>query len=435
MSRPGEGPPERSYRALLAIPSIRRIMVTMQVARIAQAMVGVAIVLFTLVEYRSPGLAGLVTFMSIAPGLVVSPVAGALLDRHGRVRLVILDYFVAGSALVLIGLLALADALAPAVLVAITAVSSLTGILSATGLRSLFPLIVPRPLWERANAIDSNGYVVATVLGPPVAAALVGIAGGPITLIAIGGAYGLAAVAMIGIPDPKNETASTGRLLLDAWQGLVYAWRNRTIRGLGFSISVLNLYAGMQTIVVPLLVLDRLRLGETVVGLLFALSGLAGMVSAFVFGRLDTRGREWRMLVVPMLLTAPSVALLLVAATTGSPVAAGSAVALIALSLALTGFLNGPLDIALFTVRQRRTDPAWMGRAFAVSMAFNFAGYPIGAALAGALAGVSIEAAIAVGVVACVVAAILAATLIPRHEPEPASPAVPVSPPPLPPAG
>ena len=38
----------------------------------------------------------------------------------------------------------------------------------------------------------------------------------------------------------------------------------------------------------------------------------------------------------------------------------------IALSMAAAGLINGPLDIALFTLRQRRTDPAWMGRAFTV---------------------------------------------------------------------
>ena len=51
-------------------------------------MVSIAIVLFTLTEYGSPALAGLVTLASILPGLLVAPIAGALLDRHGRMRLV-----------------------------------------------------------------------------------------------------------------------------------------------------------------------------------------------------------------------------------------------------------------------------------------------------------------------------------------------------------
>ena len=63
----------------------------MQLVRIAQSMVGVALVLFSLTRYGSPTLAGLVTFAGIAPGLLISPIGGALLDRHGRTRLIRLD--------------------------------------------------------------------------------------------------------------------------------------------------------------------------------------------------------------------------------------------------------------------------------------------------------------------------------------------------------
>jgi MFS family permease len=162
-----DAPRDRSYRALFAVPTLGRTILAMQIARIAQSMVGVALVLFTLDAYRSPALTGLVTFVSVFPGLMLSPIAGALLDRHGRVRLIILDYLVALGALVLLGGLALADALPPPLLVAITLMSSLTMVLSQTGLRSLFPLVAPQHLWERVNAMDSNGYVIATILGPP----------------------------------------------------------------------------------------------------------------------------------------------------------------------------------------------------------------------------------------------------------------------------
>ena len=410
---------ETSYRALLSIPRLGRVIVSMQVARIAQSMVGVALVLFVLQEYRSPALAGLVTFAGIVPGLLVAPIAGALLDRHGRTRLIILDYVVALASLVLIGLLAIADALPASLLVTIAVLSSVTGILSHTGLRSLFPILVPEHLWERVNAVDSNGYVVATILGPPIAAALVTVLGGPVALLIIGTLYGFAAIALIGAPDPASTSASSGNLIQDAWDGLRYTFRNPTLRGLGLAVTTLNIAGGMSTIVVPLIVLDRLQAGETAVGLVFAVSGITGMISVFLFGRTDTRGREWLMLTVPMLLMAPTFALLLLAADATVP-AAG--LGILALALGLYGLLNGPLDIALFTVRQRRTDPAWMGRAFAVSMAFNFVGYPVGAAIAGVLATSSIELAVIVGVVAALVASLLAAVLIPRSgslEPRP----------------
>jgi MFS family permease len=404
---------ERSYRALLHVPGLARLLLSMQLSRIAQSMVGVALVLFTLNEYHSSALTGAVTFASVLPGLLVAPVAGVLLDRHGRTRLVILDYAVALLAMAAIGGLALGHALSVPVLFAITIVSSLTSILSQTGLRSLFPLLVPERLWERVNAIDSNGYLVATIVGPPVAAGLVSLVGGPTTLILIGVLFGAAAIAMIGAPDPDTRTVTRGSLLIDAWDGIRYTWQNRTLRGLGFSISLLNLSGGMVTIVVPLIILDRLHAPEVAVGLVFAASGVAGMIAALIAGRVDSRGREWSLLVLPM--GGIAVAdLFLLGGNHAPDVVTG--LLFVGFGLALGGLLNGPMDIGLFTIRQRRTDPAWMGRAFAVSMAFNFTGYPIGAALAGAIAVVSIDAAIIVGAVASVLAGVLAAVMIPRRE-------------------
>ena len=408
-------PADRSYRALLRVPTMGRVLISMQVARIAQSMVGVALVLFALDRYGSPAFAGLVTFASILPGLLISPIAGALLDRHGRIRLVVLDNLVALVAMVVMGLLALVDLLPGPLLVLIAVLGSLTSILTHVGLRSLFPILVPEHLWERVNAVDSNGYVVASILGPPLAAVLVAVLGGPIALIAIGLAFGIAAIVLISVPEPPSPTASTGRVLADAVAGVRYTWHNRTLRGLGFAVTLSNLAHGMATIVVPVIVLQRFGLSEVVVGLVFAASGIAGMVSALAFGRMDTRGREWSMLVWPMAALVPVLGLLLVAA--GQEVVAVG-LAVLFLEMALVGILIGPMDIALFTVRQRRTDPAWMGRAFAVSMAFNYVGVPVGAIVAGLLADGSLEVAIVVlGVGGSAMAALAAAFLVPRTDP------------------
>ena len=137
-------------------------------------------------------------------------------------------------------------------------------------------------------------------------------------------------------------------------------------------------------------------------GTVFAVLGVGGAVAALVFGRMNSEGRERRMLVLPMF--ASGAALLLLLPAQLAPMVA---------AMTLVGLLNGPMDIGLFTLRQRRTDPAWMGRAFAVSMNFNFAGFPIGSAIAGWLAARSIEGAVAFGVVACLLAGAIAALGIP----------------------
>jgi MFS family permease len=400
--------PEASYRALGRVPFLARALLGMQISRIGQSMVGIALVLFTLDRYHSPELAGFVTFAGIAPGLAVSPIAGAILDRHGRTRFIVLDFLIAMASLGAIGILALADLLPPWLLVLIAALSALTGPLSATGLRSLFPLMAPRHLWERLNAIDSNGYVVAAIFGPPLAATFVALLGGPAAIILVGLVFGIAAIILWPVPDPETDPHSSGSLLRDAWLGLRYTWSNPTLRGLGFSITTLNLGGGMLTILIPLIVLERLHLSELAVGGVFAVQGVFGLVAGLVAGRMDTRHRERSLIAWPMLLFAPATALLLI----------GGSIVPVVVAMAVIGLVNGPMDVAMFTLRQRRTDPAWLGRAFAVSMSFNFAGYPVGSAIAGTLAARSIEAAIVVAVVACLVATIFAIRLIPRRAEE-----------------
>jgi MFS family permease len=399
--------PPPSYRALLAIPSFGRIVLGMTMSRIGGGMLGVALVLFALERFDSPALAGIVTFTSIAPGLFISPIAGALLDRHGRTRLIVLDQLVGAGSLILVAVLALAGTLSPILLVLITTVAGLTAPLSNVGLRTLFPIIVPKRLWERANAVDSNGYVVATLVGPPAAGLLAQVIGGPLTLLVIAALFGVAAMVFTGVVDPVTETQSTGRLLVDAWQGLVYTVRNPTLRALGVSLAVSNLAWGIVSIVLPVLVLRDLGLGEAVVGIAFAVSGLTGGVGALVAGRWRTQGHERTMLIWPMLgMGATTLAL-----------AAVPVLPMILAVMAIQGLLNGPLDIALFTLRQRRTDPAWMGRAFAVSMALNFVGYPFGAALGGSLVALGVVPSLLAATAFATIAGVLAFVMLPRTAP------------------
>ena len=384
-------------------------MLAMQIARIAQSMVGIVAILFALQRYDSPQLAGLVAFASIFPGLIVSPVAGALLDRHGRVRLIILDYMVATAALVTIAWLSLTGLLPAWLLVGIVAVAAITGPLSSSGLRSLFPLMVPEPLWERVNAVDSNGWVLATLVGAPFGAVFAQLVGFEAAFALIAGAYFVAALVIFGAPDPRTDTASSGNLWRDAWLGLVYTWNNRTLRSLAISLSTMNLAGGMVEIVVPGLVLRHLGMGQDTVGYMFGLSGAFGVFSALFAGRMKTEGQERRLILIPALGFVFSTAILL---WPGSIVP-------IALSMAATGLLNGPLDIAMFTLRQRRTDPAWMGRAFTVSMNLNFSGFPIGAAVTGVILSVwPVETAILFGVAANALGVLLGYVLIPRGDDE-----------------
>jgi MFS family permease len=347
-------------------------------------MVTVTLVLFVLARYHSPQLAGATAFFSIFPGLVVSPVAGALLDRHGRTRLVVLDYLIAAITVVALAVLSSRSLLPWGGLLTIVAFASLTNPLSNSGARSLFPIIAPPVMWERANALDSSGHVVAQLVGAPVAGILIGLLGPEWALGSCGLVFGAAALVMLRLPEPPSTTVAQGSLALNAWRGLQYVARHATLRGLALTLATFNLSWGILTIAVPVLVLDRLHQGPATVGFLWGAMGGAGLVAALIAGRISSHGRERRLMFGAILVSAAGMALL--------PFA--YALPLVLAALIVVGGANGPFDIGLFTLRQRRTDPAWFGRAFAVSMSVNWVGQPIGSALAGPLIGSSLNLAL-----------------------------------------
>ncbi|HKC91844.1 MAG TPA: MFS transporter [Candidatus Limnocylindria bacterium] len=385
----------------------------MLLARTATTMVQLILVLFALERFHSAGLAGAVTFLALAPGLLMSPIAGALLDRHGRVKLMVVDYVVAGTALALIVGLGATDLLSEAPLLAIVAIMSLTFPLSTAGVRTMFPLIVPRPLWERANAIDSNAYVVSSIFGPAIAGALVATVGSLWALALTAALYALAAIITVPLRDPLGRVPHGG-LLADAWAGVVYTWRNASLRGLGISVSTANIANGLFFIGLPVLVLSRLGGSAAQVGQMFALMGVTAAVSVLFVGRVGTEGRERQFLAGAMLLTGVGYGLVLI-----SP-----SLLFAALALALIGLATGPFDVVLFTLRQRRTDPAWLGRAFAVSMSLNFMGFPVGSAIGGAVAPISLELAFLAALALEAIAAVFSFALIPKAHAEPALAAV-----------
>ena len=364
------------------------------------------LVLFVLERYQSPQLAGITAFLAILPGLLLAPLAGALLDRYGRARLVVAYYLIAALAAGLIAGLSVAHALPPPVLLIIVTVASLTNPLSNAGARSLFPMLVPRPMWERANALDSSGHVIANLLAAPMAGVLVGFIGGEWALAAAGVVFLAAAAVMLRLPEPSGAPRAEGSVLRNAWRGLAYVVRNPTLRGLAVTLSVANLGSGVIYIALPVLVLDRLHSGPTVVGFLWGAMGAGGLIAALVAGRVSTLGRERQMMVATTLLCCAAMAVLPFAGS----------LAIVAVAVIVLGIANGPFDIALFTLRQRRTDPAWFGRAFAVSMSVNYIGSPIGSALAGPLIAWSLNAALWFAVAVSLIAAFFPLLMIPAQD-------------------
>lgn len=368
-------------------------------------MVALGLVLFVLSRYHSPQLAGAAVFLFTFPGLLLSPLAGALLDRYGRARLVTVDYLVAALMLAAIAVLSIGHALPPALLLLICGLASLTGPLGIGGARSLVPSLVPAHLWERANALDTSSDMFSGIVGAPLAGVIVGLAGGEAALGASALLFALAGVAMFTVRDGGFKPQG-GAVLVEAWSGLLYVLRNRTLVGLAVTFFAFSVGWGCLVLAVPVLVLGPLHEGPAAVGYVWGLVGVAGLASMLFVGRIRTEGRERQLMAGAILAMAAVMAVMPFARS----------VVVVAAALIGIALVETPFDLAFLTLRQRRSDPARFGRVFAISVSLNMIGGPVGAAIAGPLIAWSLNATLWFAVAFTALAALFALVVIPARD-------------------
>ncbi|KWI58956.1 MFS transporter [Burkholderia ubonensis] len=395
-----------SYRSLLNIPGLSPLLVAATCSRLAGRMFVLSVVLFVLARFSSPELAGWLTFAAIVPGLVVSPVAGAILDRVGPTIAVRIDFIASAIFVAAVSVVGWSGSTDPVVLAVPVVLYSLTGPLGAAGTRTLLPRVVPPAALDRANALDTAIYAVVDVVGPALAGVMAASLGPTAAILLIATAYAGAAVFLSFVPHRPGLARSQVSIWQQAMEGIRMVAAQPTLRGLAISYSLYQVTWGALIVVVPTFVAEHFSKGaaSSITGLMWTAVGVAGGLGALLAGHLHTVDRERRIMAVGMAVTA----------TAAWPVAGEFGLGGLVAALIVVGIASGPIDVALLTLRQRRTDPRQLGRVMSISMSLNVAGFPIGSAIAGTLTATSSSAALMMAGIASAMAA-LATSAIP-HE-------------------
>jgi len=395
------------YRQLLRLPDVRALLLAACLSRLAGRMLGLSIVLYVLDRHRSPVLAGWVTFALVAPGLVVSPLAGAWLDRMGPARAIVLD--MAASALLILALAVagLADMLPVPLLFVLVTLFSLTSPLSSAGVRVLLPRLVPPASLDRANALDTTSYAAIDVAGPAIAGLLFATIGATPSLFTIAALYALAALSLVTVAQRPSPASSRDRkpVVQEAIDGVVHVLSHASLRGLAISYALYMVSLGILYVAVPAIVVRQAGAEGMTIGGLWALMGMAAAAGALAIGHMRTDSRERLVMMAGMIASAVAI----------YPVAASFGLLGLAIGLAGVGFFSGPIDVGLLSLRQRRTDPVRLGRVLAVSISLNSSGFPLGSALGGFLIVRSTELTFVAAAAASILAALTAWVLIPRR--------------------
>ncbi|RDI22190.1 MFS transporter [Lentzea flaviverrucosa] len=381
-----------TYRQVLLTPRVAPLLGAALCSRLAEQMFTLVLVFHVLDVFGSAALAGVVVFAAVAPGLVVSPLAGALLDRTGVVRSIVADLV---ASAVLVGALAFAPASVTLVLV-LAALYSLTSPLNLAGVRVLLPRLVPRHAAERANALDSGLFNLVEVLGPVLAGTVFVLAGGQTALLVVAALYLVACPLVLLLPSDRPSHAVRPPLLRSTFDGVRYVLTHPVLRGLVVSYGLYQVAWGVLVVAVPTVA------GDVRAGVLWGAAGIAGLVGALIAGHVLREGRERAAMIAGT------------AATAAAVLVASAGLIGLAVGLVVVGLVSGLVNVGLLTLRQRRTDPDRLGRVLAVSISLNVLGMPIGSAAGGFLLERSPVLAFATAAVAAVLSAVAVWTLVPR---------------------
>jgi MFS transporter, DHA3 family, macrolide efflux protein len=224
----------------------------------------------------------LIAFFNLLPGLLLSPLVGAVVDRIDR-RAILIAGDVAAS-LVSLALLALLGAgrLELWEIYALVGVTSISNAFQMVAFEaSISGLVEPRH-YARAHGMMQFGQAGSQILAPPLAAALIGIIGlrGVIFIDLLTFLFGIAMLCTVSLPAPRRDAPAGGRttgLLRESWQGWHYIRARPGLVGLVVYLAALNLLLRLGTVLLTPLVLafaSPTRLGVVVsVGSLGTLLG------------------------------------------------------------------------------------------------------------------------------------------------------------------
>lgn len=190
---------------------------------------------------------GLLYFAALAPGVLLAPFAGALVDRWDRRSVLVASDAAAALLTVLIAVLVFTGTFELWHLIAISAAGSAVGSFQYPAFVGALGSLVPRRHYTRAVGMMQTADAVTGILTPLVAGVLVvtvGLAG----ILVLDVATFLVAAAtllVVRIPRPERAPGAPQGLVADALEGWAFVRQHPGLLALLLYFPVANLGSGM----------------------------------------------------------------------------------------------------------------------------------------------------------------------------------------------
>jgi DHA3 family macrolide efflux protein-like MFS transporter len=229
----------------------------------------------------------LVGFFTFAPTVLLSPVAGALVDRLDRKLVMMLSDLASGLATVVMLGLYLSGSLEIWHLYVLGAWSGAFNAFQFPAYSAAISTMLPKMQYARANGMlslaDSAAHIAAPILAG-VLLALVGI-GGIFIIDIVTFCFALLTLLLVHVPRPKvtdEGRKSRSNLWRESLYGFSYILKRPGLLSLQLVFTAVNLSATFGTVVLAPMILARTANNELVLASVQSAAGLGGLAGGLL---------------------------------------------------------------------------------------------------------------------------------------------------------
>lgn len=360
----------RSYAALIG---------SSFVSNTGNAFANLAIPLFVLKTTGSATQTGVVAVVNFVPPFLTSIFGGALVDRVGRKRMLMVSDALSFVGTAMIPIFYALDILSFPMLLVLVAIGAMLDSPGRAARGAMVPTFANRAGFspERAQVINTSGFFMAQTFGPAMAGVVVGI-WGPTTAIWVNAASFVISLLLVWLFVDNPQTSATRITTTyreDLLEGFRYVWHDPFLRGIVLAITYLAMfYVPLFSVVYPVLFTEKLD-STKALGLFVGLEAAGTFLGSATYGWWGPRISRWKVFIGAQLacmpffwgvIFLPPLPILLACAF-------------------FNGFLQGPLSAVVQVALQVRTPDAMRPRVNSLVTAGSLAAVPIGALLIGAM--------------------------------------------------
>lgn len=352
---------------------------------LGSSLVGFAFVWYLTQKTGSATILAIGSLMSMLPNAIVSPFAGALVDRWNRKAVMIVFDSITALFTLLLAILFFVDSVQIWHIYLVMFIRSTCGQFQWAAMIASTSLMVPKKQLSRVAGANQTLQGIMNIIAPAMGAFLINLIPTQGILLIDVSTAALAVIPLLffTIPQPvraAGDGASTGApLKTSVWQDLVEGWKYTSswpaLMGVILIAMLVNFLINPAFSLLPLVVTEHFGKGAYELGLVDSVFGIGVIAGGLVLSAWG--GFKNRALTSLSALTLSGVGVLMVG------LAPSNLFLLAVVGMALFGFLNPIINGPLFAVIQENVEPEIQGRVFSFLSAGAALASPLGLAIAG----------------------------------------------------